>query len=922
MSKYLTIDEVAAVLGIAGDDVREWISSGKVRATRRGGEMMVTQQAVQELMSNLPPEYEESRARYVKTLAGASGSGIASARPKERRAPVVSAGFLHPLSTEKNQPINRESSPLRGGFRSRTNPATGAPSMAGAPSITGAPSAGLAPKVAPQKEFSEPKLPAKGLCSLYDEERFSADGKALPSRAALRESKAGVPLAEGGDNAAKALERLLEPLARTQARIVRAVSELKANGADRHDGQLLASLETSIEKRLSQWKSAGAVSDAKKFETLQQQLEGYFAAFNRRLDELGQAAKADVKCDANAERWQQRCQVLQSENASLQDELNQLRIDLQHVEESERESAAKLAEALKSAEQRAQAELQAEAERSEREALRLRREWEGAAASQQETFQELEIASQQVAQLEQDKEALQSQLVEMDKLLKASQADLSRLQTERQESEKTDAECDSELDPVAWEGLQEQLRNSEEQNEQLQDTISQLEDELMDLRQALKERERANRRLAEEYSTHTDKMSELSDSIVELECTINERNVEIARLSAELSDKEAALSRANQRMQTCEKEAERLHRDDAGLRKEKHELEVQLRAKVSRLAELEHVIADHNAHQASLADTLVGLRRKNEELVNSVKELQGEQEQLQSSLQDKEAELQAVGKLQEELEAARKQIANFQNELARKDRDCAARLEDAKASLAADVEKAQAAAEQSEKNNRDLQESASKLEQERNRLLKRINTFQAKIQALRAELEEMREIQDVCLGQEEADALRAELAETRNNLEKARSENLRLKGERDSIEAQLNEYESQMGAIQEEYATQMGAMQAALEQRQVVVQNVTAAGPSESEMLAKLAQYEEESREKDLLIQAGSQDRANLRDELENSQRAYYELQQKFDRERREWSELLAKQIRTGDGGKEQPSGGGSAPLVGRLFKNRSSNRS
>ena len=126
----------------------------------------------------------------------------------------------------------------------------------------------------------------------------------------------------------------------------------------------------------------------------------------------------------------------------------------------------------------------------------------------------------------------------------------------------------------------------------------------------------------------------------------------------------------------------------------------------------------------------------------------------------------------------------------------------------------------------------------------------------------------------------------------------------------------------------MGAMQSALAKKQ---SGIGTAGVADRELLTKLASYEVESREKDRLIQEGSEERANLRTELDNSQRALYELQQKHERERREWSEILAKQIRSGDNsnrdnasGSSSSSGGfgaftqgGSPPLVGRLFKNR-----
>lgn len=71
-------------------------------------------------------------------------------------------------------------------------------------------------------------------------------------------------------------------------------------------------------------------------------------------------------------------------------------------------------------------------------------------------------------------------------------------------------------------------------------------------------------------------------------------------------------------------------------------------------------------------------------------------------------------------------------------------------------------------------------------------------------------------------------------------------------------------------------------------------GPSPEDArkaLEKLAQAEAEMRKKDQLIDQGYFEISELRSKLEDAQRAHYDLQQRYERLKEEWSQLAARQM-------------------------------
>ena len=93
-----------------------------------------------------------------------------------------------------------------------------------------------------------------------------------------------------------------------------------------------------------------------------------------------------------------------------------------------------------------------------------------------------------------------------------------------------------------------------------------------------------------------------------------------------------------------------------------------------------------------------------------------------------------------------------------------------------------------------------------------------------------------------------------------------------------------------------------------------------AELMAALANLEEEGAEKDRLIQEAHQDRTRLREDLERTKQALFEQQQLYERERKEWSEILAKQVK-GEAVTTPGSSADSSRRGGfRLFRNRGGN--
>ncbi|MGE0491738.1 MAG: helix-turn-helix domain-containing protein [Vulcanimicrobiota bacterium] len=67
------------------------------------------------------------------------------------------------------------------------------------------------------------------------------------------------------------------------------------------------------------------------------------------------------------------------------------------------------------------------------------------------------------------------------------------------------------------------------------------------------------------------------------------------------------------------------------------------------------------------------------------------------------------------------------------------------------------------------------------------------------------------------------------------------------------------------------------------------------ELLGQMAALEEQMAEKDALIQGEYREKAALIDRCEHLEREFYDLQQRYDKEKSEWSEILAREIQNRD---------------------------
>ena len=216
-----------------------------------------------------------------------------------------------------------------------------------------------------------------------------------------------------------------------------------------------------------------------------------------------------------------------------------------------------------------------------------------------------------------------------------------------------------------------------------------------------------------------------------------------------------------------------------------------------------------------------------------------------------------------------------------------------------------------------MQELAARAEAEKVRLMRRINTLQAKNEALQAEIEEQQEFSgnDAARAvelrmQDQLDAVNFELSEAKAQLREYK-QRLQSIGDGDALGADLREALDRIDNLQAENDS--------LRYELSLHSGEDIQGRS-AELMAALANLEEEGAEKDRLIQEAHQDRTRLREDLERTKQALFEQQQLYERERKEWSEILAKQVK-GEAVTTPGSSADSSRRGGfRLFRNRGGN--
>lgn len=544
---------------------------------------------------------------------------------------------------------------------------------------------------------------------------------------------------------------------------------------------------------------------------------------------------------------------------------------------------------------------------------------------------ELERSNQELQALRQDSEQSVSFREQVEGELTAAQASLEEAKTEIER-------LTSELASVGEQTSEELAAYAELQNEhlQLQTACEQLQQEVVQMQEEAAKLQDAVTQMQEASTHNAEELAQQQQANGELQAQLTELNTSQTEVTAQLAAERSARSELSEQL-TSERELYAAllqqhdkYRDSAlSQQEELVQLQTVVTSTKAQVAELEAMVAESGEESTNLAGKLTEAQAQLELAVSERSELEvrledvgSEYEKVCSSLAEAQAES-AQAKAQHdqlmvELEAAKAEQATLLAEKASAETQQAqamkalrARYEEALSMLESEREKTASELLSRDTMVREAQEAMAKLESERNRSLKRQNTLQAKLEALRAEIEEAKDsgidFDSMKAGQSRVEAeletVKQQLKEAMVKVSEAESAQQLLTSERDVAAKKALEYQEQIKALQ--YEVSMGG----------------GSGVSSREMLDTIANFEAEAAEKDRLIQEAHRERADLRDELDNSQRALYELQQRHDKERREWSEVLARQIRGAEAAHNEAPAEGEQQRRGaggwRLFKGR-----
>ena len=423
---------------------------------------------------------------------------------------------------------------------------------------------------------------------------------------------------------------------------------------------------------------------------------------------------------------------------------------------------------------------------------------------------------------------------------------------------------------------QSQTQELEEQNKSLSERLDESQAELNSARSDLEEA----KNLLEEAKT------EIEDTRIQLDHS----NTAYSDLSAAYRKKESEAEQAQAElvhMQTVAKSAE------------------------VQAAELESMITE--AHQETL-EVSEALKKAEEQLKEADAKLEGYEKELNEAHKEHDKLQAELAKDREEGEKrAATAKAEYDNALASIRTELGKAKQEAQDS-AAEIQAHKEATAQKEQ---EMQELAARAEAEKVRLMRRINTLQAKNEALQAEIEEQQEFSgnDAARAvelrmQDQLDAVNFELSEAKAQLREYK-QRLQSIGDGDALGADLREALDRIDNLQAENDS--------LRYELSLHSGEDIQGQS-AELMAALANLEEEGAEKDRLIQEAHQDRTRLREDLERTKQALFEQQQLYERERKEWSEILAKQVK-GEAVTTSGSSADSSRRGGfRLFRNRGGN--
>ena len=981
MSKFYTIDEVSELTDVPADVIREWVSEGKVSASRRAGDVVLCRHDVQRLLS----EYGRSEDGDNKTAGTAksdSQSGAAQGYMGAQDSssdPASYYGYPDPEPEPEEQPIQEPTSafkaptspmgrnmgaavPVSERVASSTQPTSdsvdGESTLSiSAPPITFESLTGIAPVALDYSSFYDRDLDEYESQMRYLEMelplRSSGTEKNL-SNSNLDKNNAkasGASAAIDGAQLEQAIERAVEPLARAQARLIKLFNEtreesrrpssLPAPGGSSTDKAL-----ARIEEKLAHLPSNSAPVEAESksirifAETLVSSLRQDLASlrtfcterfnsinsgtaelpkdiienFEEIRSTLGKMeAKQDNVGSAALGNLQKKYDLLTQKYNNLRTEHE--RMAKEHSEVSE--SGANVDSILNRLEV-LRAPLDAYGMNVGDFMEKIVSYVDELSGAKRELTKQCSVLEQKYNDCEAKYEACEEESSTFQVLISNLQKDNRTLKDECERLKKENAQAKDDFDELeslretcqqlqstasgsdeAFGKLQQDYISLQEQNKELQKKARDYSAEIERIKSQLQDNRSDNDAQASALQAELDKRD---NDIKDLKARFEEVSVQLKKANQECNDSASELDEIKALLEEAKNEAEEARKqldhsntayDDLSEAYKKKEEEAE--GAKAELVQMQTVVKSTKAQSAELENMAAEAHKETSEALAKLKEAEARLEEAEKEFGEQQAKVEEAESAREEL---RLQLENAQAEaeelLAKAQDENRQSLEKLQQELT--QAKAQALASQAEfdkqtadiaQREKSLQENASRLESEKSRLLRRINTLQAKNEALQAEIEESHEFGDdydavkavEVRMQDRLDAVNLELNET-----KAKLKEYETKAGEGGSSKELNEALSQLSKLKAENDS--------LRYELSVRSDSDSLQKQSAQMLEALANFEAENAEKDRLIEESHQDRARLREELERTKQSLFEQQQLYERERKEWSEILAKQVK------------------------------
>lgn len=981
MSKFYTIDEVSGLIDVPADVIREWVSEGKVSASRRAGDVVLRHHDVQRLLS----EYGRSEDGDNKTAGTAksdSQSGAAQGYMGAQDSssdPASYYGYPDPEPEPEEQPIQEPTSAFKAPtspmgrnmgaavpVSERVAPSTQPTSDSvdgestlsiSAPPITFESLTGIAPVALDYSSFYDRDLDEYESQMRYLEMelplRSSGTEKNL-SNSNLDKNNAkasGASAAIDGAQLEQAIERAVEPLARAQARLIKLFNEtreesrrpssLPAPGGSSTDKAL-----ARIEEKLAHLPSNSAPVEAESksirifAETLVSSLRQDLASlrtfcterfnsinsgtaelpkdiienFEEIRSTLGKMeAKQDNVGSAALGNLQKKYDLLTQKYNNLRTEHE--RMAKEHSEVSE--SGANVDSILNRLEV-LRAPLDAYGMNVGDFMEKIVSYVDELSGAKRELTKQCSVLEQKYNDCEAKYEACEEESSTFQVLISNLQKDNRTLKDECERLKKENAQAKDDFDELeslretcqqlqstasgsneAFGKLQQDYISLQEQNKELQKKARDYSAEIERIKSQLQDNRSDNDAQASALQAELDKRD---NDIKDLKARFEEVSVQLKKANQECNDSASELDEIKALLEEAKNEAEEARKqldhsntayDDLSEAYKKKEEEAE--GAKAELVQMQTVVKSTKAQSAELENMAAEAHKETSEALAKLKEAEARLEEAEKEFGEQQAKVEEAESAREEL---RLQLENAQAEaeelLAKAQDENRQSLEKLQQELT--QAKAQALASQAEfdkqtadiaQREKSLQENASRLESEKSRLLRRINTLQAKNEALQAEIEESHEFGDdydavkavEVRMQDRLDAVNLELNET-----KAKLKEYETKAGEGGSSKELNEALSQLSKLKAENDS--------LRYELSVRSDSDSLQKQSAQMLEALANFEAENAEKDRLIEESHQDRARLREELERTKQSLFEQQQLYERERKEWSEILAKQVK------------------------------